>query len=466
MVSRKITKELATFLRREVKAKSAEWGELYKLKRITSVKTGLPNLPRLTILSEPWLSYIIAIKSGSEVRLYYYNSTGVLQHGDTFRNEETQILEDIQKKSKRLYRYPTKKKDLSIVDITKKYDILFLTVWKQITRNLGISKKRQEARPVIKVVATAYSGIFNTMFEGYFIYIPLNSLNLQHIFAYYSFYFLLPLPIRKNPNIAESLALRLYDSFKEGGSILPQLKENRGKTLDSIEEWKGNSAVEILNFLDRLCLYNTEEWKSSDFIALRALYNSKLPKVSRNNLHEVFCQISTITGNSFLSLLATILAFPLEKKCGSSSLYESEFSQVYLFLQDGRIIRVHNFLKENLETITQGLRKAIKEALQYWYSNVLDVSCGINDSFSYIIRNKSDLSIFLDNAKLISSSGRKITLDHQKHLILPDSELNLSFSSYKEESDSIISLNYHLVEDEKNIGNPIFTGKIKLLRVA
>ena len=91
MVSRKITKELATFLRREVKAKSAEWGELYKLKRLTSVKTGLPNLRRLTILSEPWLSYIIAIKSGSEVRLYYYNGTGVLQHGDTVRNEETQL---------------------------------------------------------------------------------------------------------------------------------------------------------------------------------------------------------------------------------------------------------------------------------------------------------------------------------------------------------------------------------------
>ncbi|MHA1541592.1 MAG: hypothetical protein ACTSQH_01275, partial [Candidatus Hodarchaeales archaeon] len=219
MVSRKITKELATFLRREVKVKIAEWGELYKLKRLTSVKTGLPNLPRLTILSEPWLSYIIAIKSGSEVRLYYYNSTGVLQHGDTFRNEETQILEDIRKKSKRLYRYPTKKKDLSIVDITKKYDILFLTIWKQITRNLRISKKRQESRPVIKVVAASYSGIFNTKLEGYFIYVPLNSLNLQHIFTYYSFYFLLPLPIRKNPNIAESLALRLYHSFKEGDSI-------------------------------------------------------------------------------------------------------------------------------------------------------------------------------------------------------------------------------------------------------
>jgi hypothetical protein len=463
MVSRKITKELATFLRREVKAKSAEWGELYKLKRLTSVKTGLPNLPRLTILSEPWLSYIIAIKSGSEVRLYYYNGTGVLQHGDTFRNEETQILESIQKKSRRLYRYPTKKKDLSIVDITKEYDILFLAIWKQITRNLRISKKRQETRPVIKVVATAFPGIFNTRFEGYFIYIPLNSLNLQHIFVYYSFYFLLPLPIRKNTNISESLALRLYDSFKEGNSILEQLKEDGGKTFDSIEEWKCNSALEILNFLDRLCLYNTEEWKSSDFIALRALYNSKLPKVSRNNLHEVFCQISTITGNSFLSLLATILAFPLEKKCDSFSLNESEISQVYLFIQNGRIIRVHNFLKENPETITQGLRKAIREALQYWYSNVLDVSCEIKDSCSYTIRNKSDLTIFLDNAKLISSSGSKTSLDNQKHLILPDSKVNLSFSSYTKELDSIISLNYYLLKDEKNIGNPIFTGKIKLL---
>ncbi len=463
MVSRKIIKVLASLLRKEVKAKSAEWGELYKLKRLTSVKTGLPNLPRLTILNEPWLSYIIAIKSGSEVRLYYYNYKGVLQHGDTFRNEETQILEDIQKKSKRLYRYPTKKKDLSIVDITKEYDILFLSIWKQITQNLRISKKRQKSRPVIKVVATVYSGIFNTKLEGYFIYIPLNSLNLQHIFTYYSFYFLLPLPIRKNPNIAESLALRLYDSFKEGDSILPQLKEDGGKTFDYIEEWKCNSTLEILNFLDRLCLYNTEEWKSSDFIALRTLYNSKLPKVSRNNLHEVFCQISTITGNSFLSLLAAILAFPLEKKCSSFSLNESDISQIYFFIQNGRIIRIHNLLKENLETITQGLQKAIKEALQYWYSNVLDVSCEINDFCTYTIRNKSDLTIFLDNAKLISTSGSKITLDYQKHLILPDSEVNLSFSSYTEELDSIISLNYHLVEDEKNIRNPIFTGKIKLL---
>jgi hypothetical protein len=462
MVSRKITKELATFLRREVKAKTAEWGELYKVKRLTSVKAGLPNLPRLTILSEPWLSYIIAIKAGSEVRLYYYNSTGVLQHGDTFRNEETQILEDIQKKSKKLYRYPIKKKDLSIVDITKKYDILFLTIWKQITRNLRISKKRQESRPVIKVVASSYSGVFNTKHEGYFIYIPLNSPNLQHIFIYYSFYFSLPFPIRKNPNISENIALRLYDSFTEGDSILQQLNEDGEKTYDCIEEWSGNSPLEILNFLDRLCLYNTEEWRSSDFIALRALYNSKLPKVSRNNLHKVFCQISAITGNYSLSLLASILAFPLGKKCDSFSPLESEISQVYLFIQKGRILWVHNFLKENLETITLGLQKAIKEALQYWYSNILDISSEIKDSCSYALRNKSDLSIILDNAKLISSSGHEITLDHQKHIILPDSEVNLSFSSHADEFDFIISLKYHLVEDEKNIGNPIFTGEIKL----
>jgi hypothetical protein len=112
--------------------------------------------------------------------------------------------------------------------------------------------------------------------------------------------------------------------------------------------------------------------------------------------------------------------------------------------------------------MTLGLRKAIKEALQYLYSNILDISSEIKDSYSYTIRNKSDLSIYLDNAKLISSSGREIALNHQKQLILPDSEVNLSFSSYTDDLEFIISLKYYLVEDEKNIGKPIFTGEIKL----
>lgn len=462
MASRKIAQELAKFLRREVKEKSAEWGELYKLKRLTSVKTGLPNLPKLTILGEPWLSYIIAVKSGSEVRLYYYNQKGVLEHGDTFRNEETQILDNIQKKSKRLYRYPTKKKTESIVDITKEYDLKFRATWKKIAQIHNIPKKQQRSRPVIKVVTTEYSGIFNTKSEGFFIYIPLNSHNLQHIFVFYSFYFLLPSPIRKNHIISENIALRLYDSFMGYDSIIPKLKALIGETIDCLGEWSGFSTHEILFFLNRLCLYNTEKWETSDFNALRSLYKGKIPKVTRNDLHEVYCKISAITGNQFLSFLASLLSFPLEMKCSPSNLKEYEYSRIYLSIQRGRLTHIHNYLKENHLILTQGLQKAIREVLQFWYANVLEISSEGHDPLSYQIKNKSDLTIVLDMAYLVSSSGSKTVLDSQKNILLPDSETDISFSFCARELESIISIEYHIIENERNMDKTIFTGKIRL----
>jgi len=462
MVSRKITKELVTFLRREVKAKKAEWGELYKLKSVASVRKGLPNIPRLTILSEPWLSYIIAIKSGSEVRLYYYNNLGVLQHGDTFRKDEIPILERLQKKSRRIHRYPPKKKELTIIDITKQYDSQFRDLWNQITHHLKITKKRRRNRPVIKVVSTPHSGIFNTKIKGNFIYIQLNSPNLQHIFAFYSFYFLLPSPIRQNSAIAESIALRLYDSSRKNDSILHQVTFDAKKTIDSVEEWKDHSLQEILDFLDRLCMYNTEKWKTSDFLALRNIYKTQLPEVSRNNLHEIFCRLSERTGNSSLSLLASILAFSFGKDCKSYHSDESELSQVYFWILQGRIKRILDFLRNTTEMIPQGLRKAIMEALQYWYANILEISSNLNTPYEYRVKNKSDLAIILDNAKSLSPSGVSTALSFQKHVILPDGEISLSFSSYTKGLEVIISLNYFLVENKENIGTSVFTGTISL----
>ena len=463
MVSRKITKELVTFLRREVKAKKAEWGELYKLKSLASVRKGLPNIPRLTILSEPWLSYIIAIKSGSEVRLYYYNNLGVLQHGDTFRKDEVNILERLQKKSRKIHRYPTKKKKLTIVDLTKQYDKQFLDLWNQISHHLKISKKRRRNRPVIKVATTSHPGIFNTRIKDNFIYIQLNSDDLQHIFTFYSFYFLLPTPIKQNSVIAESLALRLYDSYRKSDSILPKLTTISEMSFDSVEEWKEYSSQEIMSFLDRLCMYNTEKWVSSDFLALRNIYQNNLPNVSRNNLHQIFCLISEKSENSSLSILAVIMAFSFKKKCKTFHPDESEVSQVYSWILQGRIKRVLHFLRNDPTSVTKGLRKAIMEALQYWYANILELSSDSNTPYEYRIKNKSDFTILLDNAMIVNSSGSSTALPFKRNVILPDGEIDLSFSTCTKEVDCIISLNYFIVEKKENIGTSIFTGKINLL---
>ena len=82
-------------------------------------------------------------------------------------------------------------------------------------------------------------------------------------------------------------------------------------------------------------------------------------------------------------------------------------------------------------------------------------------SYQYQINaNNADGTILATGEISIKSQTIRFDLSVDN---ISDSEVNLSFSSYTEELDSIISLNYHLVEDEKNIGNPIFTGKIKLL---
>ncbi len=459
MVSRKITKELVSFLRREIGEKKAEYGELYRIKRHALVKKGLPNIPELTIFREPWLSYIAVIKSGSEIRLYYFDTHGVLQHGDSYKHEGETIINELQKKVKRLYRYPIEKKEISIVDVTKQYDKKFSEVWRQVANYLGVTKRIRQNRPVIKVSPKNYKDIFQTQTVNQFIHIPIDSKEQMAKFIYFSFYYLLPEPIKLNEKVGKSVAWRMLLSYKKSKIFLSEESLQISSQFYSLEEWDQYSPKEIRDMLMRLCLYHTTRWEERDLLTLAELSQHEIPSVTRQNLPHIFCKMAVASKNSTILLLTLILAFPFEGKCEGFNGEKNDHFKIYSWLNNREIKKIHNFLNKNTpNTLSKGLHKAIRESLEFLYANILNITSSSQKTSEFNIRNTSDMYITLSDTFQILPDGQEISFPFQEITIHPYSDSVIRFPPDKMSENLCISIRYHLSEEKG--GHYLFTGKI------
>ncbi|MHA2203396.1 MAG: hypothetical protein ACW991_06880, partial [Candidatus Hodarchaeales archaeon] len=158
MVHRAVKKELMKFVRREVKEKGADWGELRRIKRHVVVKKGLPSVPSLVINTDAGLSYMVLIHWKKEIRLYLFDLEGNMLHGLSYFSSFEEVSKDLHSKSKKIARHPPLEKKITRAQQNYQLDRKFQQIWVRLAKILRISKSQRRHRPLIKGIPQEADG--------------------------------------------------------------------------------------------------------------------------------------------------------------------------------------------------------------------------------------------------------------------------------------------------------------------
>ena len=461
MVRREVKKELMRFVRREVKEKSADCGELRRVKRHVILKKGLPNIPNLVLRSDSGLSYLVTIQWKKELRLYLFDSDGKMLHGQSFFPPLEDMFKDIQSKSKKIARYPTLEKEITLADQNHQLDKRFQQIWLRLAGLFRISKKNRRQRPVIKSLNQKADGIFGTRFEKDFIYVPLHSSKLRIIFTYYSLFFFVPYPFRQNEDIAEAITFKILTSIKQFKNESMDGIRNSSEIFSKLDSWNKLSASEIMSLLKKIVRYHENWLKKSDFFALVNCPIKLVKNPSRQNLPIIFCEMFSLSQNEDFLTLANILGLPFGIECPiPSNLIEKESLEVFFWLKTWKLSKLFFYLQEKRLTLTKGLVRAVEEALNYQYTTVLEINLISKTSGTLEISNNSDLPITIATAIQVFPDGTEREFSFQEIIIQAQSKTVLDLKSFKISIDSPIRFQYSIIKSPDDSTQPVFTGTL------
>ncbi len=459
MVHREVKKELMKFVRREVREKGADWGELRRIKRHVVVKKGLPSVPSLVINSDAGLSYMATIHSKKEIRLYLFDSGGNMLHGLSYFSSFEEVSKDLHSKSKKIARYPPLEKKLTRAQQNYQLDRQFQRIWVRLAKILRVSKSQRRQRPLIKGIVKEADGIFGTNFTNDFIHIPYQSSSLGVIFYYYSLYFFLPSSIQQNNDLAEALAVRLLSSFKKlkYDSVL----ENRPskKIIQKLSSWDSIDPPEILNLLNKVTIYYDFPWETQDFIMLMNLPSELLKIPSRQNLPNLFHQLFSNSQNMDFLILSCFLGIPFKFNCHiSSEISNQTLILIYDLLKNWQFSKVFPLLKQKGMEFSTGQMRAIEEALHFQYTKILKINLDKKGIFE--IKNKSDIPIILSSAVQILPDGTETDITFEPVTLNAISTISLDVNSFNITDRSPLRIQYSLMNSFEDISHPIFVGTL------
>jgi hypothetical protein len=462
MQKREVKKELMRFVRKEVKEKGADWGELRRVKKQVMLTKGFPNIPNLVLQTETVFSYVVIIIWKKEIRLYFFDSNGISIQGQSFYKDLDKIYMEIKGKSKKIARFPSPEKPITIQEINSQLDKQFKQIWVQVANLLGIPKKTRHHRPLIKGSKKKGEGIFGTEIKDNFIHIPLESPKTNVIFAYFSFYYFLPLPIQQNNDISEALIFLFLQSFKQFKKESPDKERNSYNIFQELTaKWRDYSPRWVLDFLRRVSKYYDITWETSDFMELLNLPLSIIKKASRQNLPELFCQIYSRSRNEDFNILSKFLGLPFNVECveeDSRSVFSNEkLINLYKWVQTWEFSKVLLYLEKDDNILYPGLEKAFLEALNFQYANVLALELKTN---TIMITNKSDLIIILESTSKIFPDGIEESITLDKLILKPKSLIQLNLEDLFGPTDFPIRFNYYIVKSVHDIGQPVFKGTL------
>lgn len=459
MVHREVKKELMKFVRREVKEKGAEWGELRRIKSHVVLKKGLPSVPSLVINTDAGLSYMVLIHWKKEIRLYLFDSEGNMLHGLSYFSSFEEVSKDLHSKSKKIARYPPLEKKITRVQQNYQLDRQFQKIWVRLAKILRISKSQRQKRPLIKGIPQEADGIFGTNFTKDFIHVPYQSLNLGVIFSYYTLYFFLPSSIQQNEDLAEALAVRLLTSFKKlkYNSILK--RRDSLKLIQEMDSWDSIEPLDILNLLKKVTLYYDFPWETKDFIALMNLPSNLLKTPSRPKLPNLFWQLFSNSQNVDFLILACFLGIPFNFNYPiSSKVFKKPPILLYKLLKTWQFSKVLPLLKQKRIQFSSGQMRAIEEAVHFQFTNVLQIN--LDNMGIFKIKNKSDIPIILSSAIKILPDGTETEITIQPVTLSANSTISLDIDSFNVTDRSPLRIQYSLVNSLEDISRPIFVGTI------
>ncbi|MHA2245190.1 MAG: hypothetical protein ACXADY_09485 [Candidatus Hodarchaeales archaeon] len=463
MSRRDVKKELMKFVRREVKEKGADWGELRRVKRHIVVKKGLPNVPSLVLKSDSGLSYMAIIQWRKELRLYLFDVEGKTLHGQSYYQnyqDLQEVYKDIRGKSKKVSRYPPAEKLITQSQRNYELDRRFQKIWVRIAKFFQVSKSHRRNRPLIKGINQKdASGIFGTKHEEGFIHIPFQSQNLGVIFTYYSIYFILPSSIRQNEVLAEALALKLLTSFKQYKHVSLMKNRNSFEIIHKMEAWNSLKHKDVFNVLKKVLYYYDCSWETQDFISLVNLPLDLVKNLSRPNLSELFYQLFLISQNEDYLTLANFLGLPFSVEYNIPKIMSKKESFLFFgWLKSWQFSKVLPYLQQQSLTLTKGQIRAIEEAQNFQYANVLQVELTTKGIFD--IKNKADLPIILTSAIQIFPDGTETSISFQRVTLQANSTILFDLNSLDIKVQSPIRIQYSLVKSPDKISHPVFSGTL------
>jgi hypothetical protein len=459
MAHREVKKELMKFVRREVKEKGADWGELRRIKRHVVLKKGLPSVPSLVINTDAGLSYMAIIYSKKEIRLYIFDSEGQMLHGQSYFSSFEEISKDFHSKSKKIARHPPLAKKLTRAQQNYLIDRKFKQIWVQLAKKLGIPKSRRRHRPLIKGVLKEANGILGTNFSKDFISIPYQSSNLDVIFYYYSLFFFLPSSVRENKDLSEALVARLLPYFKDieyNFIIKNRTSQKIAKELnteDSLEP------INIFNLLNKVSIYYDFQWNTRDFITLMSLPSELLKATSRQELPKLLCQLFFKSQNPDFLILSCFLGIPFEFHCHiPSEISDQTLFLLYDHLRSWQFSKVFPLLQTKGVELSRGQMRAIEEAIQFQYTKTLKIN--LDEKGIFEIKNKSDILVMLSSAVQVLPDGTETDASFEPVSINPMSTISLDINVFKNTDRSPLRIHYSLFNSREDISRPIFVGTI------
>ncbi|MFX1536925.1 MAG: hypothetical protein ACFFDI_22125 [Promethearchaeota archaeon] len=146
MRSEEIEKTLIQFLRREIKEKRAQLGELRRLKQTTALTRGV--LPSLRMSTQGTVKYAVYISFGSFYRIYLFSPIGKMLAAQSYTSPDE--FTELKKQSRKLYGFPPKKKKKGFEEQNKILNNNFLKVLDIFTTKYQIKKPKL---PLLSLVA-------------------------------------------------------------------------------------------------------------------------------------------------------------------------------------------------------------------------------------------------------------------------------------------------------------------------
>ncbi|MHA1967797.1 MAG: hypothetical protein ACW964_08350 [Candidatus Hodarchaeales archaeon] len=461
MVRRDVKKVLMHFIRTEVREKTADWGELRRVKSQVILRKGLPTIPNLVLKTDAGLSFIGIIHWRKEIRTYLFDSEGSLLHGLSYYEDLENIYIDLKAKSKKIARYPPLKKPILQSQRDHQIDKQFKQIWVQLVQLFRIPQKRRKKRPLIKESKMIGKEIFDAKIENDFIHIPYEIDKKVMVYTFYSLLFFLPKNIRSNQTLSRAIAYKMLISLKQFQNELLPPECNFFKIFEELRSWKVRNPVKTIQALERISEYYDIVWNTKDFLELARLSYDVIDNSSRTKISKIFSDLYSITRNVDFIVLASFLGLPFGLKYTVSD-QNSENPLITLFkrLQSYEISDTIDYLNQHKNSQKTGVLKAISEALNYQYSCLLKIEMDSIDEFKIKIVNRSDLLITLISVIQILPDGRELPSSFQEITIKPLSNLVFDIKKEVEYYKNPLRLEYIIIKSLTDPKKPIFKGTV------
>jgi hypothetical protein len=228
-----------------------------------------------------------------------------------------------------------------------------------------------------------------------------------------------------------------------------------------VSRWQKKDPIKLLKALNRISEYYNATWKTEDFLELVESEFDIIEYTTRRKISDLFFDLFSKTSNIDFLVLSTFLGLPFGIEYSIPVVNsENELISVFKALRHWQISKVLDYLNQKQNLISNGILKAIKEALNLQYGCVLEINIDTNDNKTVLLKNKSDLPIIFTSAVQISPNGREFPIKFQEVVLKPSLVTSFDIKTINITGELPVRVEYVILRTPNSIIKPIFKGAI------